>query len=227
MVTIRTTGFKVKKLYVLSTQCIYVSKRVLTPVICWRSADVSELCLLPTSDFLLTSWMYRHSDAHPNLNTGHVRKPSYQLGNKLPASYGHRMFIIVFTTVHHWAVIYTLTFYFFKTHFNIIFPSTSGYQYWSIHFGFCDNFACTSNLVHVCYVPCPPYVILLHDSCLPLPLGSPPCLFSASCVQTADGKISAPWIQSAVGWCRKYKTPLSVYDVSMRIEKLRYSSMYF
>jgi hypothetical protein len=47
-----------------------------------------------------------------------------------------------------------LTPYFFKIHFNIIFPLSLDLQYGFVPFKFSDyNFVCISDLYHACYMP--------------------------------------------------------------------------
>jgi hypothetical protein len=52
--------------------------------------------------------------------------------------------------------------YFFNIHLNIMLPPTSRSSYWSISFCLShQSTICIPLLLHTCYMPCPPYLIVV------------------------------------------------------------------
>ena len=85
-----------------------------------------------------------------------------QLGKQLPAFYGSRKLITVFTIACHlllsWArsLHSTPQFSSLNIHFNIILPATPRSFAWSLSFIFLhQNLVRTSHFSHTCYMPCP------------------------------------------------------------------------
>ena len=114
-----------------------------------------------------TNWIFRNNYLTTYLLTPWSRVllenlMGFQLFKKFPAFYGTRRFITAFTSARHMSVSWATAiqsmsqFYFLKTHFNIILPTTLVSPKWSLFLRFPNqNPVYTSPLPHTFHMPRP------------------------------------------------------------------------